>query len=165
MNICLNCQQETTNLKFCSRSCAATYNNHGIVRNKPKERECSSCGAVFFRTSGNRSVLCESCRERFEPGFYQNKTLAEYHGLLSVKGKHRSWRNSHICVLNRSWNKHLVSCPCQNCGYDKYVELCHVRSISSFPGTATLGEVNAESNNLVLCRNCHWEFDNGLLDL
>ena len=48
MNICLNCKEETANLKFCNRSCAATFNNkivgnrHGTV---PIENLCLNCEA------------------------------------------------------------------------------------------------------------------------
>ena len=35
MNLCLNCGKETTNPKFCSRSCSATFNNK--KREKIKE--------------------------------------------------------------------------------------------------------------------------------
>jgi hypothetical protein len=92
-------------------------------------------------------------------------TLADYHKKLSVSGKHPSWKNSHIRNFNRSWNKHLLDKPCSNCGYSKHVELCHIRPVSDFPESAKLSEVNAELNNIVLCRNCHWEFDHGLLKM
>ena len=42
---------------------------------------------------------------------------------------------------------------------------CHIRAISEFPADATVAEVNADENILVLCPNCHWEFDRGMLDI
>ena len=51
------------------------------------------------------------------------------------------------------------------CGYDKHVECCHIKAVSDFPDTALLGEVNAPGNLVLLCRNCHWELDHGLLVL
>jgi 5-methylcytosine-specific restriction endonuclease McrA len=54
---------------------------------------------------------------------------------------------------------------CQNCGYDKHVQICHIKPIKNFEETATLSEVNASDNLVVLCPNCHWEFDHGLLKL
>lgn len=54
---------------------------------------------------------------------------------------------------------------CNNCGYNKHVELCHIKPITSFDPSATIREVNALSNVVQLCPNCHWEFDNGLLNL
>jgi transcriptional regulator with GAF, ATPase, and Fis domain len=31
--------------------------------------------------------------------------------------------------------------------------------------SATLDEVNSETNLVALCRNCHWEFDHGFLEV
>jgi len=50
---------------------------------------------------------------------------------------------------------------CENCGYDRHVDVAHVRAVSDFPKDAKLIEVNAQSNLLYLCPNCHREFDNG----
>lgn len=63
----------------------------------------------------------------------------------------------------RKYRKELSNFKCENCSYDKHVEICHIKAISSFPKTATLKEVNDRSNIRFLCRNCHWEFDHGLL--
>jgi len=54
---------------------------------------------------------------------------------------------------------------CVSCGYDKHIEICHIKSISSFDKNVTLNEINDPSNLVLLCPNCHWEFDNGLLDI
>lgn len=54
---------------------------------------------------------------------------------------------------------------CNKCGYDKHVEICHIKSVSSFSGDSLLGEINHKSNLMGLCPNCHWEFDNGLWNI
>ena len=159
---CLNCQKYTSNPKFCSRSCAASLNNKGRTRNLPKARQCKKCGKDYFKS---RSIFCASCRDQRSTSLYQSKTLAEYQSMLSVKGKHPSWINAHVRNFNRSWNKELTKLPCQSCGYSRHVELCHKVAVSSFPLSTTLGKVNDPRNILVLCRNCHWEYDNGLLVL
>jgi HNH endonuclease len=43
------------------------------------------------------------------------------------------------------------------------VDVCHVRPVSDFPPSATLGEVNAPENLVALDKRCHWEFDHGHL--
>jgi heterodisulfide reductase subunit B len=48
---------------------------------------------------------------------------------------------------------------CQTCGYDKHVEICHKKAIKDFPHTALVSEINSPDNLLMLCPNCHWEFD------
>lgn len=50
---------------------------------------------------------------------------------------------------------------CEECGYDKHVEVCHIKSISSFPLDTYLSVINSPDNLRLLCPNCHWEFDNG----
>lgn len=163
MTECITCQKQTTNLKFCSRSCAAKHNNLGKQRNPPKERICVSCSATFkWRTKDRISLLCKNCR-RLRDG--TEITIGECREKLSVKGKHPSWVHAHVRNYCRSWNKDLTKLPCHSCGYDKHVELCHKRPVSSFPDETLLSEVNHESNIIQLCPNCHWEFDNGLLTL
>ena len=54
--------------------------------------------------------------------------------------------------------KHIKSC--EQCGYDKHVEVCHIKPIQSFPSQTAIDIINDISNLIVLCPNCHWEFDN-----
>lgn len=54
---------------------------------------------------------------------------------------------------------------CQNCGYDKYIEICHIKAIKDFAPDELVSVVNHIDNLLSLCRNCHHEFDHGILSL
>jgi hypothetical protein len=148
---------------FCSRSCAASINNLGSCRNPRVEKTCNKCSKLYYRSSGHKSpLLCEVCsaavKDKSEA--IKNSSLRDY----QVKGKHPSWKNAAIRNFARSWNKDLKGLPCQNCGYSKHIEFCHIKAISSFEKTALLKEVNSPDNILVLCRNCHWEFDNQELE-
>jgi hypothetical protein len=161
---CINCEKETSNPKFCSKSCSAVYNNSKFPKRKTT-RTCNidGCDKKVF---SYRSTLCRNhYYERNDRLDAKNKTLGFYKEKLSVSGKHKSWQFSHVRLLCRSWLKHLAKLPCHNCGYDKHVELCHIKPLSSFPDTALLSEVNSEKNVIQLCRNCHWEFDKGILKL
>lgn len=149
---------------YCSRSCSAKANNAGVQRNPPKIRICYRCGEEFTRSSSqNYSTICSKCNQ--EQIDIKELTLEEYQERLSVKGKHASWKNAYIRNFARSWNKELKSQSCQNCGYSKHVEFCHIKPITSFDKTTKLSVVNSPDNILILCRNCHWEFDNGELKL
>jgi hypothetical protein len=55
--------------------------------------------------------------------------------------------------------------PCENCGYSKHVEVCHIVPVASFPDDSLLRQINARSNLACLCPNCHWEFDHGMISL
>jgi hypothetical protein len=49
---------------------------------------------------------------------------------------------------------------CERCGYCTLPpEIAHVEPVSSFPGTATLFEINAPENLIGLCNRCHSEYD------
>lgn len=160
---CIACGKDTTNPKFCSQSCSAIYTNKMFPKRKKIPRICS-CGKTYIPISGNNSTLCNIClRDRPSSEKFKKMTLKDYHIKHSVKGKHPSWKNSHIRCFNRSWNRNLLKKSCEQCGYNKHIELCHIKAVTKFPETATLGEVNSPENNKVLCPNCHWEFDHGLL--
>lgn len=81
------------------------------------------------------------------------------------EGKHPSWRYAEVRAHCRKHNKHRAIFGCQYCGYNIHVECAHVKALSQWEETATLLEVNAESNILILCPNHHWEFDNNKLSL
>ena len=160
---CFHCGKETTNLKFCSRSCSAKETNK-IPKRKLK-KQCASCENLI---RNHRSSLCEhhyqeSIKNRKE--YLQNLTLNDYVNRKCIKKLHQSSKYVHIRGFCRSWNKDKSKLPCHACGYSKHVELAHIIPLNRFPLTATIGEVNASTNIIQLCPNCHWEFDNDLLDL
>lgn len=142
---CLNCQKETNNPKFCSRKCAQTINNT-LYPKRLRKAKCVRCDNI---TKSWKHSLCEehwkdyisTRRENIE-----NRTLSEYWKLKSLSTLHSSSKNAHIRGLARSWFKELVSKPCHKCHYDRHVELCHIRPISSFTENDRLSDVNAESN-------------------
>ena len=74
--------------------------------------------------------------------------------------------NAHLrTIARRLYNNANLPRACHNCGYDKHVEICHIRAINSFPDDTPIAVINALENLVALCPNCHWEFDHGLLKL
>ncbi len=126
---------------------------------------------MVFCACGNNmaqdSKMCISCIkiDKLTGKKFKDLTIKDYTNKVSVKGKHKSWTGSHIRLFNKSWNRHLINLPCAICKYDKHVELAHIKPVSSFSGDAKLSEVNDIKNIIQLCRNCHWEFDNGHIEL
>lgn len=157
MNLCLNsnCGILTENPKYCCRSCAATVTGSQYPKRK-LTNTCTSCPTLV----SSRRLRCDSCWAFHYETTRKNKTLGEYRHDKSLKGKHRSWVHAEIRGFARRWNKQLVNEPCRHCGYDKHVEIAHIKAISAFSDDALLGEVNSRENLLPLCPNCHWEFDN-----
>jgi 5-methylcytosine-specific restriction endonuclease McrA len=87
--------------------------------------------------------------------------------LGSLVAKHGSRQEAFrkVRALARRWHKPLLDQPCQNCGYAKHVELCHIRGIASFSPETPLLVVNGSHNLVVLCPNCHTEHDAGELQV
>lgn len=164
MTTCPTCQKETSNPKFCSRSCAAVFTNKASPKRK-RTRKCSNEGCEKLTRSWNSSVCQEHWEEYKQSRFdLEGKTIGDYRQKLSVRNRHVSSLHVHIRNFARNRLKHLVVSPCFNCGYDKHVELCHIKALASFDDSELISVVNAESNVMPLCRNCHWEFDNKLLE-
>lgn len=166
---CKECNKEfisnkKDNRKFCSISCSTIYNNKKCKKIKTK-RLCTKCGASV---KSYRNSLCEKHQKeyletRFE--FIKELSLDDYWKRKSLENLHISSKNAHIRGLCRSWLKHLIKKPCANCGYDKHVELCHIKALKNFSPDSKLKEVNSEENVIQLCPNCHWEFDKGFINI
>lgn len=159
---CLTCGVDTVNPKFCCRSCAAKHTNK--IPKRVIKKKCTKCDnlvpthldslcAVHFLERKNALID------------WRKRTIADYTERESTKRQHASSKFMHIRALNRSWNKDMKKKPCYNCGYDKHVELCHIKPLSDFDPSTTLEEINNPTNIVQLCPNCHWEFDNGLLSI
>ena len=152
-NPCIQCGIATKNPKFCSRSCAAKTNNEKIPKRK-LTKPCDLCGTLV-KSQQKRCVKC-----RPEPIKYWS--IAQYKYKLGEKAKWPGYFSSRMREFSRKWGKDREK-VCQNCNYAKHVEHCHKVPVSSFPDSATIWEVNCPENIVLLCPNCHWELDNGLL--
>jgi len=139
---------------FCDKSCAAKYNNR-IHPKKPSARQCE-CGKKVSRSTN----LCMECYKKKHATF-NNKPL----GAVVKEGIGPN-KYAYIRTLARRCYKE-ASFPkiCCLCGYSKHVEICHKKDIASFSSDTLVREVNRLDNLTALCRNCHWEFDNGLVHL
>jgi len=157
MNICANvdCGKVTTNPKFCNRSCSAK------VTNKIPKRK---------RTSSNYS--CASCQRpikhsrKYCPNCLPNNVDWSQVRIIDMQSDRKYQRNSRIRNLSR--NLYLRSSKpkhCMACSYSTHFDVCHIKGISEFSPNATVSEVNGLDNLIALCKNHHWEFDNGILSL
>ena len=155
MSICIQCGKETKNPKFCCRSCAALRNNRkDIAPKRHPEGKCDECGCAI----STRKKWCPTCREKkYAPDMTLQEAIYTKH--------HRSSAYALIRSRARSTEKFKSSKSCHVCGYDKHIEACHKKSISSFPPETLISEINSPENIIPLCRNCHWEYDHGIIDL
>jgi len=151
-NYCLNCNEmimipdnrkpaETKVKKFCSRSCAAIFNNKKRVRvikvkEKPPKKERADL--LIYRTKGN---------------------------IFETQKNWQSARSSIRSHAEATYYRSDKSKCCYLCGYDKHFEIAHIKAVSDFDDYTLISIINHIDNLIGLCPNCHWEFDNGLIKL
>lgn len=157
-------EKSKSGLSFCSQSCSATYHNKNskklIDSRRKLEATCAKCG----QPNSKARKYCKDCfKEIRNDEFIQHMTVLE----LGIDQSKRQYQiNSNIRALARkicSKRNHVKYC--QYCGYDKHIEICHIKPISSFDSCATIMEINSPENILILCPNHHWEFDRGLITI
>lgn len=145
MKLCNHCGRPTENPKYCSRSCSAKESNK-IPKRKLGGTKCKDCGIPI--KAGY--TYCFKC---FKPGLGD---MALEEAMYTKHHKSSAW--ALVRTRARAATKHLDR-SCMFCGYSKHVEVCHIKPIKDFPMTALISEVNSLDNLLLLCPNCHWEFD------
>lgn len=121
---------------FCSRRCSTVYNNIKYPKRKP-EGKCCYCKTIISKSK----KYCDQCSNN-----------------ASIK-KHKYYQTT-IRTNARAIAKKLGWTSCKHCGYDKHIEICHIKAIKDFSEDSLISEVNHINNLLPLCPNCHWEFDN-----
>jgi hypothetical protein len=154
MAACLGCGCDTNNPKFCSRSCAARFNNVLVPKRRPEGR-CAVCECTVPR----RNKYCAKHRP--------NKPLDRSQPICAIADGSDHPACRHARLRQDARRMYLAAFPyrCTRCGYDKHIEVCHKRRLTSFPLETPISVVNSLSNLVGLCPNCHWEFDHGLLQL
>lgn len=162
-NICPNCLKETKNPKFCSQKCAAIYNNKNGKIGRKRIIHTSICARCNSITSSRR-LLCDFCRKQIKTNDNTFKNADQ------VTKKDVSSKNTQKYDRIRKASRVLAKDngllkKCYICGYDKHVECCHKKPISSFSNDTLISVINNVNNLVGLCRNHHWELDHNLLVL
>jgi 5-methylcytosine-specific restriction endonuclease McrA len=131
-------------LKSYCKSCAASDR---FLKDK------CECGQIKMK----KSTYCQSCSV---------DTRVKYHTMADIRhyGTKYGQSASFNIIRGRARNSVEIS-SCQNCGYSKHVEVCHIKPIHSFSDDTLIDDINRLDNLLFLCPNCHWEFDRGLLEM
>lgn len=120
--------------------------------------------------SNVKDTIIERCSKM---GVNLNIIKSSQEDLDSIKkcelfNKRKNWQSARGCIVKDAKKKYIKSgriLSCAICGYDKHVEIAHIKSVSSFNDDATIREINSIDNLIALCPNHHWEYDNGLLNL
>ena len=150
---CLNCgkeikTQDRSRRKFCSHSCAATYNNGKRTIDKKNEC-CLNCGVLLKNKNSKYCSL--KCMNEFR---YKKSIASWKEGIVdggTIDGSPKSFVRRYM--LEKS------NYCCEQCGYNK---------INQYTGNSILQlhhkdgncKNNIEENLEVLCPNCHALTDN-----
>ena len=152
-NFCIHCgniiemlpHQKTYEVrvkKFCNHSCSAIYNN--LKRDKKVKVETPK----------------KERPKKFE--YLEGLTKKELFDLRGIYYKFRAIVRKHAHHTFMTSDKPK---KCMECGYDKHVEVCHIKSVSEFEEGSLVTEINHIDNLIGLCPTHHWEFDNKLLQI
>lgn len=144
--------KKTGGKNYCSRNCSAKINNKKYPKRK-KIRVCDSCDKKVSYCN----KFCKSCLHLQS---FKQKTK----GQVCVNSKKEG--STHIRQHARAVAKvnKILNKPCAKCNYSYHTQICHIKSIKSFPNSSLISEINDVSNLVQLCPNCHWEFDHNIGD-
>jgi len=153
---CLHCGELTTNKKFCSRSCAASYNNIKIPKRK-KTKKCKACNSHIV----SDRTYCKQCFDAYFKRDFNKLTLRDCQNVYGSRNAYHTTVRTHAQQLAKKYNKLE---KCYICGYTLHVDCCHIIPVSDFPLNTTIIVVNALKNLIGLCKRCHWELDHGYIN-
>lgn len=177
---CINCQTETTNPKFCSKSCAAKYNNkHGEPRslksrkktsesikkwicNHPERRkEMAKVAKVFWKNRKpcsleTRKKISDSLKKRSQNS---EKNLCNFKILRQTKLEQKNNQSFELRSLGRKKQFILEeqNYKCFVCGLSEWMGKPIKLQFHHIDGNK---KNNERSNLHFLCLNCHGQTDN-----
>ena len=151
-------RKEKYRKKYCSRKCAAAFNNKFFPKKVAKATiNCIDCNNILLKKSQKGRRLCNECRiKRSDNYLYkQNPTRKDvvYDQLTrSAAFAYIRWHAKSIVMKN-------IEKKCAKCGYSNHVEACHIKPIAAFNDNDRLETINNIENLIYLCPNHHWEHD------
>lgn len=157
----------------CSRTCSNRLPNRKRMLPQGK---CPQCGSP--KSSYAKIKLCKDCAHDksmkiMKIGIFDwgNIKLCDIvptleKNIFSARTDYRYRHHSRIRDHSRYTYLHSdrPKCCCV-CGYDKFVQVCHIKAVKNFPTDTLISTVNHIDNLVALCPNHHWEFDHGNLDI
>lgn len=79
----------------------------------------------------------------------------------------KNWQSARTQIRKiayKSFEESSRPYECAICGYNKHIEIAHIKAVSDFDDNATITEINDPKNLVGLCPTHHWEFDNNAMD-
>ena len=139
---------------FCSQSCAAKYNGHKYPKRKLNNK-CLKCKKAC-------SINKKYCSKLCNPFYIDWGQIT----LKEIKNKRKYQKYVRIRELARSiYKKSNKLKYCVFCNYKNHYDVCHIKPIYTYPDETPISIINNIDNLIALCKNHHWELDNGYLDI
>jgi len=158
MNKCTNCNKETSNPKFCSKSCSNGFHNKENPKRRP-EHSCTICGKPV---NAQHRICSDECRKRRKVLSTERTAAASY---SHTKRFRKNQKNRAVEYLGGK---------CTLCGYNKCnqsLDFHHKNpttkefSISQNCNRSWSKMVKELDKCIILCRNCHGEVHAGITSL
>jgi hypothetical protein len=170
---CIQCEIETDNPRFCSRSCAAVYNNKVTPKRKKKVTPCTVCGdALPHRTKRTKCITCRSIKTRttLNCAYCQREYVYS-----SSQGHTKTFCNS--CSVNKRRLQRRAELvqhfggKCTRCGYSEFISsVCFHHTdptekefnISGAHTRSWDALLKEAEKCVLLCANCHMAYHAGM---
>lgn len=154
MNICLNCKNKTSNPKFCSRSCSASYTNKSSPRRK-KTKTCKVCKCLI---KCDRTFCSPNCYKKGR----KKRAVKYLTGYEKVKSFRKKLKKQAVDYKGGK---------CMICGYNKCIKALEFHHIDPNEKDFSLSSVSKCFETIkkeldkciLLCANCHREEHDRLL--
>ena len=155
---------ETRLQKTCSDKCRCiSHQKFGTTADGKRIRGICNCGKPIV---SHKSKTCWDCEYTKRKNLFYEKlktsTIEKYVKRdTKYRANHRYQSIRNFAKNMMDWNN--IKETCSICGYNRHVEVCHKKSIASFPKETTLDIVNSLENLIYMCPNHHWELDNNVV--
>lgn len=154
--------KEIKEIVGCSKStvsyyCGENQKEKARIRTFRNKKNLCECGSPKQK----ESEFCRNCSSKKVRENILNKTINDFDKEYKDNFRYFSIRKYARLILQESGQKK----ECKICGFNHYVEACHIKSISSFEKDAKVSEVNNINNLIYLCPNHHKLLDLGLISL
>jgi hypothetical protein len=149
---CIECSNETDNPRFCSRSCAAKYNNKSKPKRLP-QHQCKNCGK--FVNAKHRYCSVE-CKNNYHKYHHRQISKSNSESVVSWRQKRKEKAVAYL------GNK------CSICGYDKCIATLEFHHkdplLKEFQISAKITSyerlIQELDKCILVCANCHREIHN-----
>ncbi len=166
LRTCKECKNEfpVTHFPSCNNVGGKVYYRRVCKQCYKSQRDSSikkcaynqcSCGKQKYY----RARTCATCKSKISRSERRERTLASMESLGASRTKWAQVRRDASQVLEEAGREK----ECDFCGFDVYVECCHIKPIADFTDDALLKDVNDEKNLIYLCPNHHVMMDRGLI--